>query len=452
MRVFLHRTKELEILKTGGNAIVYGKRRVGKTSLIKEYLKNVDKPFYYFECLKTSLEENLEYMINDLLRNNILKHNISFNNFYDLFLFLNSNYEKLIIVIDEFPYLKETENAKKVDSLFQKILDSCNNIEFIISGSHIGMMQSLLQEGNPLYGRFKSIINVLEFNYLEASYYYNDLIEYDKIAYYSIFGGSPFINQLIDNNLSLRENIINLFLNENSSVFNYADNLLLSDASSKINAKSILAYIANSKMKYKELEEKVDKEKTGKLAKQLKSLLELKLIRKVFPINKQNDFKKAYYEINDNVLRFYFTYIYKSKSSLQILGPEAFYDEYIEKSLTTYISYRFEEQVRMYFSLLAKKGKLKGIKNIGTYYYDDSKNRSNGEFDVVLEVDDKYRIYEVKYLVNPLSTFSMNKEIEQIRNIKGLNVDKIGFINPNGFEEKLDNVDYIKSIYDLSNL
>ena len=243
--------------------------------------------------------------------------------------------------------------------------------------------------------------------------------------------------------------IINLFLNEHSSVFNYADNLLLSDASSKMNVKSILSLLSNSKLKYKDLEVVLDKEKTGKLAKQLNALLELRIIKKVYPINKPNDSKKAYYEINDNVLRFYFTYIYKYKSSLNMLGPEAFYNEYIEKSINTYISHRFEEQARMYFSLLVKKSKLRGIKNIGTYYYDDSKNKKNGEFDVVLELDNGYAIYEVKYLTGKMSVSSVNKEIEQINNINGIRVFKIGFINPSGFEKEIENIDFIENIYNI---
>ena len=112
--MFLYREKELNTLSSDGNVIVYGKRRVGKTSLIKEYIQSSGKTYYYFECLKTSLEENLYYMVNDLLRNKILKYNINFDNFYDLFLFINSNYDEIVFVIDEFPYLKESENSKKV--------------------------------------------------------------------------------------------------------------------------------------------------------------------------------------------------------------------------------------------------------------------------------------------------------------------------------------------------
>ncbi len=103
--MFLYREKELNTLSSDGNVIVYGKRRVGKTSLIKEYIQSSGKT-YYFECLKTSLEENLYYMVNDLLRNKIIKYNINFDNFYDLFLFINSNYNEIVFVIDEFPCLK----------------------------------------------------------------------------------------------------------------------------------------------------------------------------------------------------------------------------------------------------------------------------------------------------------------------------------------------------------
>lgn len=123
----------------------------------------------------------------------------------------------------------------------------------------------------------------------------------------------------------------------------------------------------------------------------------MELIKKIYPINVGEDKKKVYYEIDDNLLRFYYSYIYRRKSQLELLGPDTFYDQYIEPSIITFILHRFEDIARVYFSLLAQKGKLNGIYDIGTYYYDDSKNKSNGEFDVALEFEDKYSIYECKY-------------------------------------------------------
>lgn len=299
--MFLYRKKEIELLNNKKNTIIYGKRRVGKTTLIKEFLNQTDRTKFYYECFKSSLADNLEYIISDLIKQNILKFNISFKNLYDLFIYINSIYNDIIIIIDEYPYLKELESNTKIDSILQKIVDECKNIQFVISGSQISMMNEILTEGNPLYARFDNIIKLNEFNYIESSTYYSNLSIYDKIAFYSIFGGSPYVNEVIDSNLSLKDNIKKLYLNENSRVYIYADNLLLSDASSKMNAKEILSFIGNKKIKYKELEDKFDKDKTGKISKQIKSLLNLNLIKKVYPINKNNDNKKSYYEINDNL-------------------------------------------------------------------------------------------------------------------------------------------------------
>ena len=117
-----------------------------------------------------------------------------------------------------------------------------------------------------------------------------------------------------------------------------------------------------------------------------------------------------------------------------MLGADAFYDEYIDKAIVTFISHRFEDLCRSYFSLCVKSGKLHGITNIGTFYYDDSAAHTNGEFDVVLAHRDSYDIYEVKYYASPLSVKEMEQEARQVRNIKGLPVGDIGFISASGFE------------------
>ncbi|MCR4898351.1 MAG: DUF234 domain-containing protein, partial [Acholeplasmatales bacterium] len=182
----------------------------------------------------------------------------------------------------------------------------------------------------------------------------------------------------------------------------------------------------------------LDKEKTGKINVSLKSLIELKLVNKVFPINKPNDSKKSFYEIKDNAIRFFYTYVYNYKSNLEILGPNVFYDEFIEDSLNTYVSHRFEDICRSYLSLQVKNGNLKGIRNIGTYYYDDSTSKTNGEFDVAIETADGFDIYEVKYLKKPFDIVSLNTELNQIQNIKGIKVNRIGFVSINGFDFNSD--------------
>ena len=448
--MFYGREKELKLIKEtfknpNNSILIYGKRRIGKTTLIKEAIKNDN--YIYFECMEDTIENNVESFVKMMNSQGIdVPSFISFKNFIDVFSYLNSLNNRLIIVIDEYPYLKSLNNAKVVDSMFQNIIDNhITNLNIIISGSSMKIMTEILQEGNPLFGRFKETLLIEEFNYAEASkYYYNELSCYDKVAFFSVFGGSPYINEMIDEKLSLKENIKNTFLKRTGNVYNYADNLLLSDSSNQIQAKRIMNALGNSKKKYSELESILDKEKTGKINVSLKSLVQLKLINKVYPINRLDDSKKSYYEINDNALRFFYTYVAKNKNNLEILDSEAFYDEFIEKTIMNYVSHRFESIVRTYFSLLVRSNKLRGIKNIGTYYYDDSKNKINGEFDVALDTVDGYAIYEVKYLKDKLKINQAEIEIKQINNIRGINVNKIGFVSINGFDfddKKIDLID-----------
>lgn len=455
--MFIGRKEELNliynILQNDSAAImIYGKRKVGKTTLIKKALEKSNDKTIYYECIKSSLKDNLEGFIRELVRNNILPSNISFNTFNDLFIYLNTFDNTFNIVIDEYPYLKFFSPSETIDSLFQSIIDNnLRNIRLFISGSHIGMMKELLEEKNALYGRFSCLIHLKELDYITASEFYANKTVYEKISFYSVFGGSPYINCAIDNKLTLEQNIINTILNPLSFVYGYTENLFMSEFANSINAERIFSTISNGHKKYKDIEEKLRLKSNGNLAKQLSTLEDMKIINKAYPINKIDDKKKAYYEFNDNLLRFYYTYIYKNKSTLQILGAEAFYEGYIKVSLNTFISHRFEEIVRSYFSIMVKNKQFKGVLNIGSYYYDDSTSKTNGEFDVAIQYKDGYDIYEVKYLSKPLSTKEMEKEIEQINNIKGLNVRNIGFVSAKGFEATNNKYIYING-NDLYNI
>lgn len=452
--MFVHREKELkeindELEGTSRRIVIYGKRRVGKTTLLKKVMESKQNCIY-FACIQDTLDANLNLfhvLLNKLI--NIPSY-VSFTSFEQVFEYINSLNKKITIIFDEYPYLKKMNNSNRVDSIFQDIFDNySNNLNFIVCGSEINMMNELLVEGNPLFGRFTKKIYIEELNYIEASSFYEQKSIMDKIAFYSIFGGSPYINSFIDKNDSLENNIKKLFLDEQSPVYNYADSLLISDAINNLQAKKIITYIGNGKKRYSEIENHVDIEKTGKIAKSLKSLVTIKLLKKTYPINKYNDDKKAYYEINDNVLRFFYTYIFGKYSLIVSLGIDSFYDAYIKDSLVTYISFRFEEIVRNYYSLLSKKNMLKGIKNIGTYYFDDSKNKINGEFDVALEFKDYLKIVEVKYYKNKLTLKEMQKEIEQIKNIKISSNIECAFVATSGYEDSNYECIDINNLYNI---
>ena len=455
--MFVGRKEELKIIselldKPFASAMIYGKRKVGKTTLIKKALEASTDKFVYYECIKAPLQENIDGFVAMLVLENILPTQISFKSFGDVFAYLNTIEKTFNVVIDEYPYMKAFTRPETVDSIFQSVIDNnLKNIRLFISGSHIGMMKDLLEEKNALYGRFSVTLRLKELDYITAAEFYKSKSAYDKIALYAVFGGSPYINGAIDETKSLKENIIATLLNPTSYVYSYAEHLLVSDYANAMNAERIFHAISNGHKKYGEIEAILGLKANGNLSKQLAVLENMEIVAKVYPINKPDDKKKISYEVRDNLLRFYYAYIYKNKSALHILGAEAFYEEYIEPSIVTFISHRFEEIARTYFSLCVQKRKMRGISNIGTFYYDDSAARTNGEFDVVLDRKDSYDIYEVKYYSSPMRLKEMRKEEEQVRAIKGLRIGRIGFIATAGYESTPEEFDCInaESLYEI---
>ena len=457
--MFVGREKELKILKEemakkSSSVLIYGKRKIGKTTLIKEaYKQQSEKPYIYFECIKDIEERNIEELMKLLKKMNIMSEFISLptKSFLDLFRFLDSLNKDMIVVIDEYPYLKECTKSNTIDSVFQNIIDNnISNINLVISGSHIGMMRDLIEEKNALFGRFDKIIELKELSYLEVSSFYQNKSNYEKAAFFAIFGGSPFVNEQINPNLSIKDNVVKNLLDKNSALYNYASSLLISDLSNQIQANRILSILGNGRKSYKELEEILDKNKTGLLSKQLKPLLDIELIKKVAPINKLNDVKKAKYEINDNLLRFYFKYILPNQYLFDYKDIGMLYDEEIAPTLTTYISYRFEDLCREFLWNYVNQNKIKNVVDIGRYYYDDPINKTNGEFDLaILNKDGSVQIIEAKYLTNEVTNQIIQKEIKQINSIKEFDVDKVGFISINGYKNISESIDYMFSGEDI---
>lgn len=317
--------------------------------------------------------------------------------------------------------------------MFQAIIDTLpTNIKLVLCGSFITIMKELLEQDNPLFGRFSEIIHLQEMDYLEAQLFYPDRSVRDKIALYSIFGGSPYVLAQLAGKSSIATYIKNLVIPDNSILRSHIENVALSEIRKTFDIR-ILEYLGNGKKKYSEIEAFVGSDKTGLLDKQLKHLISMETIKKISPINKRNDKRKQFYSISDNLMRFYFTYIFAHEDIAVRLGEEAFYKTYIENTLNNFISFRFEEITLQFFSKKAQLGQAEDVLDIGSYWYDDKKNKTNGEFDCVLKTNEGYKVYEVKYLKNPMTKHECLNEVEQVEQINDLQITSIGFICSSGF-------------------
>lgn len=450
--MFVGREKELktiqDFLSNRGALLIYGLRRVGKTTLINEAAKNSKRPYIYFECQKIDEKTNVSLLV-DLLKEQVGFVDAEFNSFLSVIKEFNQRFKDYILIIDEYSLIKQfyfqskkpgyNEKADALDSEFQNIIDQyVTNINLIISGSSIHIMKQLVEHKNPLYGRFSDVIALSQFNYLDAKKMLPTLSNKDLVAFYSVFGGSPYVLERITSSKSLKDNICELLLDESGKLRNHINNNVITELENDVDLHNILNVIKNGTKKYKEIDEQAHISSAGLLDKKLCKLLELDIIETKYPIGKEFDKKKKYYQIKDNLLKFYYAYIFRQDNRIRLLTPARYYDLYIEPSIKEFVARRFENIVRDYFTVAISRGEYQDVVDIGSFFTSES------EFDCVLQKKDGcYSIYEVKFYNSPMSVFSQQKEMEQIKAIKGIDINEIGFVCSSGFVEKIEGNKYL---------
>ena len=421
--------------------MVYAKRRIGKSTLIIEAAKDFKGVVVNFLCVQSTLEGNLSLLGQSVCDALKLPY-IQFRSIIDLFTFIDSQQKSVLLIIDEYQYLKNGREKNEVDSYFQTIIDrSSDKLKLVLCGSYISIMKELMEEENPLFGRFTLVIHLEEFNCFDASAFFSNISVNNKIAYYSVFGGSPYVLSCLKKERSLEENIRDLLLPETGLLRIYIENVVLKEIQ-KVFDTRILEILGNGKKKYSQILTGLALNNNGSLDKQLGNLLQMETINKTSPINKAGDKKKQFYQIQDNLLRFYFVYLFGKSGQVNVIGEKEYYHRYIEPSITEFISQRFKNIGMQYFQRKVKVGKLSGVYDIGSYWFDDPKNKTNGEFDCVLKLKDSYRFYECKYYQNKMTLGECQNEGKQVKAIKELESETIGFICSAGF-------DFTSKKYDL---
>ncbi len=437
--MFVGREKELGIFEEQFSSpsktavLVYGKRRVGKSTLISKAAKSFEGTVVEHLCVQSTFEGNIELLCRSVSKSLGLPQ-LRFNSLYDLFDFLKSREEPLLIVIDEYQYLKESLKGAQIDSYFQAIIDTLPpHIKLVLCGSYITVMRELLEEGNPLFGRFTAILHVEEFDYYDAARFFPDKSPYEKAAYYGMFGGSPYVLSILNYDKTPAENMVELLLPETGLLRTHIENVMLKEIQRAFDVR-ILEALGNGKKRYSEIRAIVGEQSNGLLDKQLKNLLNMETIRKTSPINRRSDKKKQFYEISDNLMRLYFAFLFGNAAPLANLGERAFYESEIAPSLRQFVDRRFESIALQYFKRLARAGRLKGARDFGSYWYDDPTTKTNGEFDCVLDRGSTFDFYESKRFDRPMKRAECDAEAMQVHAIPDVRVGAIGFICTGGFD------------------
>lgn len=325
---FINRDRELKSLGEKWKSgifqffVIYGKRRVGKTELVKQFLS--DKPSIYFLADKRNHTDQLRELgrvVGNFFKDDILIRN-GFRDWIEFFEYISKKSDKpLVIAIDEYPYLVETDSA--TSSIFQKGLDEYlknTKVFFILLGSNISIMESeTLLHKSPLFGRRTGQILIDPMTFSNSWKFFPKKSFEHFVGIYSITDGMPAYLLQMEEKKTIKENIKNKIFSPTEFLYNEVEFMLEEELREPKNYLAILKSISWGKRKFGEIVNETDLKKNI-ITKYLSVLEKLRLIEKEVPVTEKNPQKsrKGLYKISDNFFRFWFQYVYPFKSDIEI--------------------------------------------------------------------------------------------------------------------------------------
>lgn len=389
------RQKELSLLEKLYNSPkfeylnLYGRRRVGKSTLLTEFSS-------LHRCIfMTGQEKNNPLNQSDFTRAICEYFSCSFipdfKEWKPIFEFLtdlivkNPSDEKIVIIIDEFPYIAKEDASIK--SALQTIIDrkweNMSNVLLILCGSSVSfMVNDVMGAASPLHGRATSEYELLPFDYTITKEFYPAMSDIDRIVTYGILGGIPLYLLSFSDKLSVKDNIENGLLSPISVMRREPLNLLRMELREPLFYNSILLSVSNGATKLGEVSTKVY-EDASKVSKYIETLKELRIVTKSVPYGEKESSKKSVYQIKDNYFKFWYRFIFPNEGKINLLGEEKAAESIID-SLSDYMGLVFENICREYMVRLAQKGNLPFIPDgFGKWWGNNPTKKRQDDIDII---------------------------------------------------------------------
>lgn len=438
--MFVGRSRELDALNKLYEsdkfefAVIYGRRRVGKTALINQFIG--DKKAIYFMGVESNAKQNLENFSKSIIEYGTgIDTQTSFLSFqYALdYVFRLAENERVILAIDEYPYVART--SKSLASTLQLLIDKYKDnskLMLILCGSSMSYMEDhVLAYKAPLYGRRTAQMKILPFDFEETCHYFKNFSAEDKALIYGIAGGTPQYLLQMNDKLSVEENIKNTYLNPTSSLFEEPTNLLKQEVREPAIYNAIVTAIATGATRMSEISSKVG-EDTNVCSTYLKNLLTLGIIQKETPYGEKAS-KKAIYSIEDNMFRFWYRFVPENNSIIARGASDLAYKR-IEPFLSDYMGKVFEEICKQYLwkLLLADRCPVQ-FSSLGRWWGNDKKEKKQTEIDIMGEQDKNTALFaECKWTnekvdVGVLDTLVKRSELFNYKNVQLYLFAKSGF-------------------------
>lgn len=398
MADFVNRTEELSRLRDlydspdAELAVIYGRRRLGKTELVKQSLEPDDDAVVYQAKQKTS-ELQLQQFVDAAAES------------YPGVTKIREDWEAVlsyladqgaIVVLDEFPYLVEQDSSlpSVLQAMFDHGLDD-SAATFVLVGSSISMMGEAALLGNsPLYGRSSLKLDVRQLPFDAAMEFFDDAYgPTEQVLTWGVFGGVPYYLEEVSADATLAENVQRTVLSRHGSLHDEPDYVLRMELTEPTRYFSILEAVAGGSTSRNEIAGTTGID-YNQLSKYLDRLSRLRLIEQHVPVTERKErSRRSRYRIRDPFVRFWFHFVYGTGDRYDELGDEAF-EVLIEPELADFVSDAFEDLCRSALRALYPEHT---ITDTGKWWYEDH------EIDVVgLTTGETLLVGECKFQQSPL--------------------------------------------------
>lgn len=406
--MFVNRVSELDLLERlfiSGKAeffVLYGRRRVGKTELLARFSAEKRSIFFVSDLgSEISLRSALSNAINAALFG-ADQINAVYSSWEDLFRALAraAQTERLVVVLDEFPYLVSA--YPPIASILQRVWDQNlknSQIMLILSGSYIGMMEeTVLGYQAPLYGRRTGQYLLEPFQFRDAQQFFKHYSLEDQGRAYAVYGGTPAYLQTLQKDIPLAQNIHNGILRRGSFLYDEVRFILQQELREPRNYFAILQAIAGGRTRLNEIKQATGIE--GATA-YLDTLQQLHLVERRVPVTEMQPHKsrRGIYRLRDPYLRFWFRFVHPNRSQLERGGAQLILDNQVLPKLDLFTGLVFEEICQQFLWSAGLSGELPCIPlNIGNWW------RANEEIDLVVICETDVILVECKWAGKPIGT------------------------------------------------
>ena len=407
--MFFGREKELahlESLYASSRAelfVLYGRRRVGKTELLRSFC--ADKVHIFFIATLSSDHDQLAAFSQAIYR--ILYTDVAegftYPSWEAAFRALVELPGRPVVVLDEFTYL--IGGNKAIPSILQKVWDErlkSSNVFMVLCGSYIGMMETeVIGYNAPLYGRRTGSILLNPLELPSVPLFFPGYSPVQQIEAWSVLGGMPYYLSAFTDEVDIFTNIRKQILDIHGLLYSEPHLLLLEELREPRNYFSILRAIAQGSTRLNEIAQKAGVGDKPTTARYLDILQQMRLVYRSVPATESQPekSKKGIYRISDFFLRFWFRYVHPYQSSLNLGMADGILAQRVLPTFEQYVSYAFEEAARAFVTRLAQNGQLSFLpERIGSWW--DQEN----EIDImaISDAEQGLLVGECKWSSNPV--------------------------------------------------